>query len=46
MADSYKVHAAVEAGYIIIYAAIQGEKYKCDNYEELVRDNYYDVPIA
>ena len=42
LADSYKEHTAVEVG----YAAKQGEKDKYVNYEDLVNDNYYVVPIA
>ena len=42
LADSYKVHTAMEVG----YAAMQGEKDKYDNYKDLVNDNYHVVPIA
>ena len=42
MADTYKEHTAEEVG----YAAKEGEKEKFKNYEELVNDNYFVVPIA
>ena len=42
LADTYKEHTAEEVG----YAAKEGEKEKFKNYEELVNDNYFVVPIA
>ena len=42
LADAYKEHTAVQVG----YAAKVGEKDKFRNYEELVNENYFVVPIA
>ena len=42
LADAYKEKTAVQVG----YAAKVGEKDKFRNYEELVNENYYVVPIA